>query len=168
MKSNMETRLRQLPDLAREKMQENEKYFRRLKSKSRKRLDLLVQELHEEEFSRTDCLECANCCKTTSPIFTDKDISRISRFLKMKEYDFTSQYLRRDEDDFMVLQEAPCAFLANDNTCFIYQVRPRACSEYPHTDRRKFHQITDLTLRNTEICPAVFNIVENLKKRLPL
>ena len=68
----------------------------------------------------------------------------------------------------MVLQEAPCAFLANDNTCFIYQVRPRACSEYPHTDRRKFHQITDLTLRNTEICPAVFNIVENLKKRLPL
>ncbi len=168
MKSNMETRLRQLPDLAREKMQENEKYFRRLKSKSRKRLDLLVQELHEEEFSRTDCLECANCCKTTSPIFTDKDISRISRFLKMKEYDFTRQYLRRDEDDFMVLQEAPCAFLDKDNTCFIYEVRPRACSEYPHTDRRKFHQITKLTLKNTEICPAVFNIVENLKKRLPL
>ena len=168
MKSNMETRLRQLPDLAREKMQENEKYFRRLKSKSRKRLDLLVQELHEEEFRRTDCLECANCCKTTSPIFTDKDISRISRFLKMKEYDFTRQYLRRDEDDFMVLQEAPCAFLDKDNTCFIYEVRPRACSEYPHTDRRKFHQITKLTLKNTEICPAVFNIVENLKKRLPL
>ena len=168
MMSKMETKLRQLPDLAREKMQENEKYFRRLKSKPRKRLDLLVQELHNEEFSRTDCLDCANCCKTTSPIFTDKDISRISRFLKMKEYDFTRQYLRRDEDDFMVLQEAPCAFLGDDNSCFIYEVRPRACSEYPHTDRRKFHQITRLTLRNTEICPAVFNIVENLKKRLPL
>ncbi len=168
MNKTMEAKLLQLPDLAREKMQENAKYFRRLKSKPRKRLDLLVQELHEEEFSHTDCLECANCCKTTSPIFTDRDISRISRFLKIKEHEFVRQYLRRDEDDFMVLQEAPCAFLGGDNACFIYEVRPRACSEYPHTDRRKFHQITDLTLRNTEICPAVFNIVENLKKRLPL
>lgn len=164
----MEKILRQLPDLAREKREENKRYFNRLKKKPRKRLDLLVHELHEEEFSHTDCLQCANCCKTTSPIFTDKDIGRIARFLKMKEFDFFNQYLRRDEDDFTVLQEAPCHFLAADNSCLIYEVRPKACRDYPHTDRKKFHQLTDLTVKNTEICPAAFNIVENLKKRLPL
>jgi len=46
----------------------------------------------------------------------------------------------------------------------IYDHRPKACSEYPHTNRRKFIQITDLTLKNAEICPAVFEIVEELKK----
>ncbi len=127
-----------------------------------------MQELHEEEFAQTDCLSCGNCCKTTSPIFTDKDISRISRALKMKETRFVSQYLRRDEDDFMVLREAPCPFLGSDNACFIYDDRPKACREYPHTDRKRFIQITDLTLKNTEICPAAFNIVERLKERLPL
>jgi len=164
----MEKIIDELPGLAREKWQENKRYFSRLKKKPRKRLDLLMQELHEEEFSRTDCLECANCCKTTSPIFTDKDITRISKHLKMKELDFVKQYLTRDEDDFMVLKESPCTFLEHDNSCFIYDVRPKACSEYPHTNRKKFIQLTDLTLKNTEICPAAFRIVENLKKRLPL
>jgi hypothetical protein len=87
----------------------------------------------------------------------------------MKEVNFISQYLQRDEDDFMVLQQAPCSFLdENDNTCTIYDVRPKACAEYPHTNRKKFIQITNLTLKNVEICPAAFNIVEELKKKLPL
>ena len=168
MSQSLENLLKELPQRAQEKRSESKKYFTRLKKKPRKRLDLLMQELHEEEFAQTDCLSCGNCCKTTSPIFTDKDIQRISRSLKMKEASFVSQYLKRDEDDFMVLKESPCPFLGSDNACFIYESRPRACREYPHTDRKRFIQITDLTLKNTEICPAAFNIVENLKKRLPL
>lgn len=50
----------------------------------------------------------------------------------------------------------------------IYGVRPKACSEYPHTNRRKFIQITDLTLKNIELCPATYNIIEALKLKLPL
>ena len=110
MSSSVEHLLRELPQRAREKREESKKYFNKLKRKPRKRLDLLMQELHEEEFAQTDCLSCGNCCKTTSPIFTDKDISRISRALKMKETQFVNQYLRRDDDDFMVLREAPCPF----------------------------------------------------------
>ncbi len=164
----MDKILEELPEKAKEKHLETKKYFAKLKKKKPKRLDLLMQGLHEEEFAKTDCLACANCCKTTSPIFTEKDINRISKYLKMKERNFVEQYLQRDEDDFMVLKEAPCTFLDSDNTCFIYDVRPKACSEYPHTNRRKFIQITNLTLKNTEVCPAVFNIVEELKKKLPL
>ena len=165
----MDNFLKELPELAKEKQLENKKYFAKLKKRTPKKLDLIMQELHDNEFEKTDCLTCGNCCKTTSPIFTDKDIERISKHLKMKVVNFISSYLERDTDDFYVLKTAPCTFLdLNDNTCFIYDVRPKACREYPHTNRRKFIQITNLTLNNTTICPAVYNIVEALKVKLPL
>ncbi len=165
----MRASLENLSELAEEKKAETKKYFAKLKKRTPKRLDVLMQDLHDDEFTKTDCLTCGNCCKTTSPIFTDKDVFRIAKSLKMREIQFISSYLERDKDGFMVLKEAPCAFLdETDNTCFIYDVRPKACSEYPHTNRRKFIQLTNLTLNNTEICPAVFNIIEELKKKLPL
>ncbi len=165
----MDEFLRELPKLAAEKLVENKKYFAKLKKRIPKKLDLIMQDLHEKEFKKTDCLTCANCCKTTSPIFTEKDIQRIAKHLKMKVVNFISQYLERDTDDFYVLKTAPCTFLdLNDNTCFIYDVRPKACKEYPHTNRKKFIQLTNLTLKNTEVCPAVYTIVEELKKKLTL
>ena len=165
----MDKFLNELPKVAAEKLVENKKYFAKLKKRTPKRLDLLMQDLHEKEFEKTDCLTCGNCCKTTSPIFTEKDIQLISKHLKMKEVNFISEYLERDTDDFYVLKTAPCSFLdLQDNTCFIYEHRPKACREYPHTNRRKFIQLTNLTIKNTEICPAVYNIVEALKKKLPL
>ncbi|OSY88263.1 Fe-S-oxidoreductase [Tenacibaculum holothuriorum] len=165
----MDKDLENLQKLAKEAEQENKKYFQRLKKRTPKRLDLIVQEIHEEEFERTDCLDCGNCCKTTSPMFTYKDIERIAKHLKMKVADFKDQYLEIDSDDFHVLKTAPCPFLdLNDNSCFIYDVRPKACAEYPHTNRRKFIQLANLTIKNTEVCPATYRIVEELKKRLPM
>ena len=116
-----------------------------------------------------DCLllQCANCCKTTGPLFTDNDISRISRHLRMKPAAFMQAYLRVDEDGDHVLKELPCPFLGADNYCGIYEVRPRACREYPHTDRKRFYQIHAITMKNMAICPAAFRIVEDMKKRLP-
>lgn len=165
----MDKDLENLQKLAKDVEKENKKYFSMLKRRTPKNLDVVVQKIHDEEFEKTDCLDCGNCCKTTSPIFTDKDIERIAKYLKMKVRDFVAQYLERDSDDFMVLKTAPCSFLdESDNSCFIYDVRPKACAEYPHTNRRKFIQIADLTIKNTEICPATYRIVEELKKRLPV
>ncbi len=167
--NHMEKRLAALPKLAEETKKESRKYFSNLKRRTPKNLDYVMQELHDAEFKKTDCLSCGNCCKTTSPIFTEKDVVRISKHLKMKVVQFQNQYLERDEDDFMVLKSAPCSFFdETDNSCFIYNVRPKACAEYPHTNRKKFIQLTDLTLSNTEVCPAAHSIVEALKKKLPL
>ena len=166
---SMEKRLEQLSKLSKETLPESQKYFKMLKKRTPRNLDVVMKQLHKDEFKKTDCLSCGNCCKTTSPIFTDKDISRISKHLKMKENNFIEQYLDRDQDDFMVLKTSPCSFLdLTDNSCFIYDVRPKACAEYPHTNRKKFIQITDLTLANTQVCPATYSIIENLKKRIPL
>ena len=89
----MEKQLQELPELAKEKYVENKKYFAKLKKRTPKRLDLMMQDLHDKEFKKTDCLACGNCCKTSSPIFTGKDIQRISKHLKMKVVHFISQYL---------------------------------------------------------------------------
>lgn len=164
----MQEILENLPDRAKDKKKENKKFFSKLKKKPPKDLDRQMQELHQEEFARTNCLDCANCCKTTGPLFTNKDIERISKHLKLKPQQFIDQYLRVDEDKDYVLQEVPCAFLDADNYCLIYEVRPKACREYPHTDRKDFHKISNLTIKNTAICPAAYNIVEEMKRRMRL
>jgi len=158
--------LRELSTKAREKKAVHKKFFKKLKQKPPKQLDYLMQELHEEEFERTDCLECANCCKTTGPLFTNPDIERIARHLRLKPQKFIAAYLKVDEDGDHVLQQLPCSFLGADNYCSIYEVRPKACKEFPHTNRKKFHQISALTLKNVAICPAAFNIVEAMQERL--
>ncbi|MBU3027640.1 YkgJ family cysteine cluster protein [Zobellia galactanivorans] len=162
----MDQILRELPKKAKDKQNENKKFFTKLKKRPPKNLDYIMQELHEEEFERTDCLDCANCCKTTGPLFTRADIERIAKFLRQKPQAFIEAYLRIDEDNDYVLQQVPCAFLGADNYCSIYDVRPKACREFPHTDRKKFQQISNLTLKNVAICPAAFNIVEKMKKSI--
>lgn len=160
----MQQIINQLPKLASEKKAENEKFFKKLKKKTPKNLDVIMQDLHEKTFEKMNCLACANCCKTTSPIVTEKDIERISKHLRIKESTFIEKYLFKDVDDFWAFKQTPCPFLDTENYCLIYENRPKACAEYPHTNRRKFIQIADLTIKNTEICPATFEIVENLKK----
>ncbi|NBP67994.1 MAG: YkgJ family cysteine cluster protein [Cytophagia bacterium] len=143
---------------------ENKKYLTGLKKKDSRKVDEAFHNLHEEVFEETDCLTCANCCKTTSPIFYQTDIERAAKYLRMKPGDFVQQYLKIDEDKDYVLKSSPCAFLGEDNYCSIYESRPKACREYPHTDRKKMVQIMELTHKNTLVCPAVFEIVERLKK----
>jgi Fe-S-cluster containining protein len=142
----------------------NTKLFQKLKKHKPVNLDKVMQGLHEEVFAETDCLSCANCCKTTSPIFYMKDIERLAKYFRISPLKFIDKYLHIDEDNDYVLNSSPCTFLGADNYCSVYDSRPTACREYPHTDRKRFHQILDLTLKNTLICPAVYNIVEKLKR----
>ena len=161
----MDEILKKLPQKARQLQVENKKFFQKLRKKPPRDLDKTMNELHEEEFARTDCLQCANCCKTTGPLFTDADVVRIAKYFRLKPQLFIDKYLRVDEDGDTVLQSVPCPFLGTDNYCSIYEVRPKACREFPHTNRKKFHQISEITLKNLAICPAAFNIVEELKKK---
>ncbi len=141
---------------------QNRDLFRMLKKKKPADLDKTVREIHEDVFTRVHCLECANCCKSISPVLNDRDIQRVSSALRMRPSEFTEKYLRVDEDGDYVFRDTPCPFLMEDNFCMVYENRPKACREYPHTDRNRFIQILDLTLKNTEICPAAFEVVELL------
>ncbi len=146
--------------------EEHRKLAKQIKRRAPADLDDRIHRLHHEAFARIDCLECANCCKTTGPLWIDKDVERVSKRLKMKPIDFESRYLRRDEDGDLVLKQLPCVFLGADHRCSIYDDRPKACREYPHTDRRRQAQIVDISLKNTAICPAVSQIFDRLHEQL--
>lgn len=144
---------------------ETTSFIKKLKKKKPKNLDRAVQELHDEAFSEFDCLDCANCCKTLGPRLTNKDIERLAKHHKMKTSDFTNQYILTDEDGDFIFNKQPCPFLLPDNYCLVYENRPKACREYPHTNRKRFYQILELSHKNCETCPVVFDIFGELKKK---
>jgi Fe-S-cluster containining protein len=137
-------------------------YANYLKNVSQRDLIKQLPALHEEAFSKIDCLNCANCCKNHSPRFKIPDIKRIAKYLGMKEGLFIQTYLKLDEDNDYVLQQQPCSFLQTDNTCQIYEARPSDCARYPYTDEDVFVKRQALTVKNSEVCPAVFSILEKL------
>jgi len=144
---------------------ENQKAYKRLLEKGNKNKILnALPELHEEAFSKIDCLQCANCCKNYSPRFKNPDIKRIAKALHIKEGELVAQYLRLDEEGDYVVKRTPCPFLAEDNTCNIYDDRPSDCRRYPYTDEDVFLKRVNLTLKNVTICPAAFTVIESLLK----
>ncbi|MEZ4771546.1 MAG: YkgJ family cysteine cluster protein [Bacteroidia bacterium] len=163
---DQETEIDSILQTAKDKRKKTQDFLRRLRRQNPPNLDSIVHPIHDEVFAETDCLQCANCCKTTSPIFTDRDIDRIARSMRMNPSQFVEEYLHIDEDNDYVLNVAPCPFLGYDNYCSIYDERPKACREYPHTNQKKFHQVLRLTEKNAEICPATFRIVEKLRELL--
>jgi len=160
--------LSDLPKKAAKAKKENIAFFKRLKKLKPKKLDEVLHQEHEEVFENTDCTQCANCCKTTGPLFTERDVERLAKHFKMRPAQFVTKYLHKDDDYDWVLNSLPCPFLAADNYCSVYSVRPKACKEYPHTDRKNQREILSLTQENSAACPAVFEMVERMKKNLEL
>lgn len=139
-------------------------YYKKNKKRLEK-MDVVIRQIHEDVFDEIDCLSCANCCRTLGPAIYDKDIERMAKALRMKPADVVSTYLRKDDDDDYVFQSMPCPFLMSDNYCSIYEYRPKACREYPHTDRRRFEQIYKLTVKNTDTCPIAYEVLCRLMNK---
>ncbi|WP_116125041.1 YkgJ family cysteine cluster protein [Lewinella sp. IMCC34183] len=148
---------------ARNEYKSNRKLVSRLRNRTPRDLDERVHEQHDAAFARIDCLDCANCCKTTSPIFRDIDIDRLARHLSIRPAELVERYLHLDDEQDYVLNVAPCPFLGADNYCSVYEARPRACREYPHTDRKNMLPLLPLTLRNSLVCPAVAEVLRGLR-----
>lgn len=121
-----------------------------------------LPDLHEEAFSKIDCLQCGNCCKSYSPRFKTPDIKRISKFLGMKEGDFIETYLDLDQEGDYVTRSKPCPFLGADNYCGIYEARPSDCHRFPYTDEDVLLKRPAITLKNASFCPIVYYVMENL------
>ena len=157
--------LARIKELAGNVENDNRNLLKRLKKKNSSEMDDLFQTHHQEVFEEIDCLDCANCCSTISPIVTDRDIDKMAKALRIKPSEIVEKYLKIDEDNDYVFRQQPCPFLGIDNYCSIYNDRPKACREYPHTDRRKIQQLFNITLKNTKVCPAVYLILDRIRKR---
>jgi hypothetical protein len=155
--------MNEMPLLWQKTAKENKKkYSQFLKKCNQREVIKRLPALHEDAFSKIDCLQCANCCKNHSPRFKQPDIKRIAKYLGMKEGDFIQKYLRVDDEGDYVNQFQPCVFLQQDNTCLVYDARPSDCARYPYTDEDVLVKRDTLTIKNAEVCPAVFTILEKL------
>lgn len=129
-------------------------------------LDNMAQIIDAEVWSVVDCLSCANCCKTMTPTYTERDIKRIAGFLKMTQDDFKSKWLHLDKKDW-VNNKQPCQFLnLRDNKCSIYPVRPESCAGFPHLKKRKMTDYIHVHQQNVAYCPATYKMVEKMMEKI--
>ena len=145
------------------KSADNQKKYKQFLNRADKNQVLKqLPDLHEEAFSKVNCLDCAACCKNYSPRFKTPDLKRIAKHLKMKEGDFIEKYLTLDVEGDYVVRSKPCPFLGADNYCGIYDVRPSDCARFPYTDEDVIIKRQQLTLKNSSFCPIVYFVLEKL------
>lgn len=147
-------------------LEKKKAYHRFLQRTDKNRVLKQLPQLHEQAFEQVNCLSCAACCKHYSPRFKTPDIKRISKYLRLKESVFIDTYLRLDEEGDYVVKQSPCPFLALDNYCSIYDVRPSDCARFPYTDEDVFVKRKHITLKNAEFCPAVYYVLEQLESSI--
>ena len=155
-----------------QKVRHNKKAFKRFLGKLEKNptkgLHKRVEEIDAEVWKETDCLSCANCCKTMSPTFTPKDIKRIAAHFEMTAQEFKDKWLYLDKKDKdWMNKKQPCQFLnLKDNKCSIYEVRPADCAGFPHLTKKKMVDYIHVHQQNIEYCPATYNMVERMIEKL--
>lgn len=152
-----------LPTLSKQAQASSISFFKKNK-KQLKSMDSAIHSLHNTFSEKYNCLQCANCCQTLGPRITEKDIDKIAKALRCKPSEIMEKYIMKDEDNDFVFKSMPCPFLMPDNYCQIYESRPKACKEYPHTNRKNFYQIYTLSVKNASTCPIVYEILEHIKK----
>lgn len=146
---------------------DKQKYLRFFRNSRLKTEMPKILHWHEEAFKKVNCLSCANCCRTTPALVNRSDIERIAGFLKMKPREFVHTYVLEDINGELSLNSVPCRFLNPDNTCRIYEVRPLACRQFPHTDDPEYFKRPVLNANNVIVCPAAYYIAEKLMASIP-
>jgi Fe-S-cluster containining protein len=155
-----ETDVQRLPHICRNNRNENMQFRDFLKSdmKDQKRFATIVKEVTE----KIDCTTCGNCCKVLKTNLNKEDIQRIAKHIRTSIDSFIENFVTKNSEGEYEFKHAPCSFLQDNNTCRIYEIRPDECRKYPYLDK-------DVTTRcfqffaNAEICPIVFNVLENAK-----
>lgn len=143
------------------------RFLSRLDRKPPKGLDTLAAIADREVWAETDCLSCANCCKTMSPTYTTADIKRIAAHLSMDMKSFQEKWLRKDRTGDWLNKTEPCQFLnLENNFCSIYEVRPKDCAGFPHHTKRPIKEWVHVYKQNVEYCPATYKLVEKMMEKV--
>ena len=159
--------------LFRKNVKKNKSGFKKFLTKIEKQpprgLDKIAVEMDLAMWRETDCLSCANCCKTMSPTYTKSDVVRISAHLGITPDEFKKRWLYKDRNGDWINKKQPCQFLnPEDNKCSIYEVRPKDCAGFPHHTKKRMIDYMHVFKQNIEYCPATYKMVEKMKERLSL
>ncbi len=113
-----------------------------------------------------DCTACANCCRVATTRISERDVEKLSRFLRIKPAEFVRDYATQSEEEGLILlrNEQGCVFLEG-NFCTVYEARPHNCVNFPHLVRGEGSLVSrmwDMPDRAC-YCPIVFNALEAFK-----
>ena len=120
--------------------------------------------LHKEAYSKIDCGQCANCCKTMTPTYTKTEVKRISAHVGMTEKEYWAKYLKKDKTGDIVNRVQPCHFLDKSNRCTIYDIRPVDCRQFPHTQKKDVLFQKEIHMQNLDFCPITYHVVKRLNE----
>jgi len=155
--------LRSFKQRVRHRKQKVIKFLSKLRTDPPAGLDRLAASIDQQVWKEVDCTTCANCCKTMSPTYTEKDIRRIATYLEMTPKQFQTKWLLKDKDGDWLNRSLPCQFLdPGTNMCTIYEVRPADCVGFPHFTKRKMVEYMHVHQQNVDSCPATFKMVERM------
>ena len=150
------------PGIKSEKAAKLKKYLKG--SEFPEKVNELVTQYSKEAFDKIDCLSCGNCCKTSPPLMEEEDIKRISKHLKISKKAFKRKYILEDINGEKSMINVPCVFLEDDNSCSIYEIRPKACAGYPHLDKGQFFKLKNLHAKNVFSCPIAYDVIGRINK----
>ena len=140
-------------------------FLARIEKKPSDRVQLVVLEANELSWAKTDCLDCANCCKSMSPTYSQMDINRISKYLGMTKKSFTEKWLYKDRTGDWINRKQPCQFLDLKTNMFnINDLRPPDCTGFPYHGTKKMKDYGHVFKQNVEFCPATYRLVEIMQE----
>jgi uncharacterized protein len=164
MSKKLPVNLRSFKQKARHVKTKMRRFLSKLEKEAPRGLDSEIAKLEKQVWAETDCLTCANCCKTMTPTFTNRDMKRIAAHLAMTVEEFQKKWLRKERggDRDWLNKTEPCQFLdLKTNMCSIYEVRPADCAGFPHLSK-KFKDFVHIHKQNVEYCPATYRLVEKM------
>jgi Fe-S-cluster containining protein len=158
------TDLVQIRRLGEKQRDENERFRKHLKQHAiaERRIRKLAEGIEEQ----IDCTVCANCCRVATARLLDRDVERLSKYLRIKPDRFLREYTEQSAEEGLILRRTPdgCVFL-HGTMCSVYDARPHNCVNFPHTvrgDGSFVSRMWDFKDRAC-YCPIVYNTLEALK-----
>ncbi len=108
---------------------------------------------------RFECTQCGACCKNhgqyTFVNLSELDLERIPKFLGITRADFLARFCLVTKGYFASLRmDSPaCPFLAADNRCSIYPVRPIQCATWPFWKENLKQEVWETEVK--ACCPGI-------------
>lgn len=142
-----------------------------LKKLEKKRPPLAKKAMKEAEqhaWSKVNCQQCGNCCKTMTPTWKKSEIKRVAQHFGMSYKEFFDKWLYVEESTGDICnQTTPCQFFDLKNgLCTIYELRPHDCATFPHIYRKDFFDQMEVYTGNLHRCPATLVAMEHLHKAM--
>lgn len=111
----------------------------------------MMYQLLNEIFEFYGCQHCSLCCKVFTPVIQEKEIKKISKYLKTKPKKFKRKYCIKLNLPLSKYElKAPCPFI-DGKVCSVHPLRPAICRHFPF-ELDPYDGIARLV--SIEVCPT--------------